>query len=187
MSELRPLREGNPAAVLFGTIGIASQGVGHQDLVESKPLAGIRVRAVWSTPKDYSTDTDQQGSYSFGSLPPDTYRLEVDLPTGLSTWQPNMGKPFMIEVGEGAKGCRADLFALPDGRVSGVVIDAADRRIAGFVTIRPADPKEAEAASRRGGLPGYTTEDGKFFEDFNFKIPMSTNPPKTGPSARLFQ
>jgi protocatechuate 3,4-dioxygenase beta subunit len=113
---------------------------------------------------EYSSKTNQHGAYSFESLPPDTYRLDVDLPAGLSTWQQNMGKPLTVQLGltEASSGCRADLFARPDGRISGVIIDAEGRPVAGFVTIRPADPAEAEAARRRGGLPGYTTENGKF-------------------------
>jgi hypothetical protein len=90
--------------------------------------------------------------------------MEVDLPAGLSTWERNMGKPFTVLVGqaESAAACRADLFARPDGRISGVVVNAAGRPIAGFVIIEPADPREAKAAGRRGGLPGYTTNDGSF-------------------------
>jgi len=164
MRELRAVRDGDGRASLFGTIGIGPRGVGYEDLVESKPLSGIRVRAIGSTPQDYSAKTDEHGAYSFNWLPADTYRLEVDLPAGLSTWQQNTGKPLMVRVsrGEDAVGCRADLFARPDGRISGVVVDSAGRNAAGFVTIRSADPKEAEAASRRGGLPGYTTDDGRF-------------------------
>ena len=163
LRELRKVRDGNPPATLFGTIGIGPRGAGYEDLLESKPLAGIRVRAIGSTTLHYSTTTDHSGAYSFKSLPSGTYRLEMELPKGLSTWQQNRGMPFTVQVGlvgsEG--GCRADLFARPDGRISGVVTDAGGP-IAGFVTVKPDDPEEAEAASRRGGLPGYETEDGNF-------------------------
>ena len=159
--ELRTVRDGRRPAVVFGTIGMGPRGAGYQDLVESKPLANIRVRAVGTT-LDYSTTTDQTGAYSFQSLPSDTYRMEVDLPTGTSTWQRNMGKLLTVQIDENAVGCRADVFARPDGRISGEVLDAVGRRVAGFVTVRPADPKEAELASRRGGLPGYEMDDGTF-------------------------
>ncbi|MEK6279699.1 MAG: carboxypeptidase-like regulatory domain-containing protein [Acidobacteriota bacterium] len=89
--------------------------------------------------------------------------MEVDLPAGMSSWQRNGGETITVKIGmEGLSGCRTDLFARPDGRISGWVVDDTGSGLGGFVTIKPADAKEAEAASRRGGLPGYTTEDGSF-------------------------
>ena len=41
-------------------------------------------------------------------------------------------------------------------------MDATGTRIPGFVTLEPADPKEAAAARQRGGLPGDETDDGSF-------------------------
>jgi len=159
--ELRAVRDGKRRASLFGTIGVGSQGAGDENLIESKVLAGIRVRAIGSNVQAYTTTTNEQGAYSFAWLFPDTYRLEVDWPPGLNTRQQNPGKPLTVQVVSGA-GCRADVFASPDGQISGVVVDSTGRAITGFVTIKPADPKAAEAAGRRGGLPGYSTEDGKF-------------------------
>ena len=96
-------------------------------------------------------------------LPSGSYQVEVDLPSGMSTWQLNRGEKITVTIGgEGVSGCRTDVFARPDGRISGLVVDDAGRGVAGFVTIKPVDPKEAEAASRRGGLPGFDTEDGNF-------------------------
>lgn len=161
--QLRALQSGQPADALFGTIGTAPQGVGYDDLIEAKPLADIRVRAIGDGIPERSTTTDRDGSYSFESLPPGAYRVEVDLPKGMSTWQKNKGETITVTIGpEGSTGCRTDVFARPDGRVTGVVVDDSGRGVPGFVTIKPADPKEAEAASRRGGMSGYTTEDGNF-------------------------
>lgn len=164
MKQLRALRDGVQRASLFGMIGIGPRGVGYEDLIESKALGGVRVRVIGSTPQDYSTTTNEQGAYSFDRLPADTYRLEVDLPAGLSVRQASAGKPLTVQVSRGdeAAGCRADMFARPDGQISGVVVDSAGKGLAGFVTIKPADAKEAAAAMRRGGLPGYSTEDGRF-------------------------
>jgi len=161
--QLRAVRDGRRIADLFGTIGTAPKGVGYEDQVEATPLADIRVRAIGTHTPEISTTTDREGVYSFFSLPPDTYRVEVNLPAGMSTWQRNRGERITVQVGaEGSSGCRSDLFARPDGQVSGWVVDDNGNGLAGFVSIKPADPKEAEAASRRGGLPGYTTEDGSF-------------------------
>lgn len=163
VSQLRTLQSGQRVDDLFGTIGTAPKGVGYDDLVETKPLADVRVRLIGSRSPDRSTATDREGAYSFPSLPSDTYRVEVDLPAGMSTWQRNKGETITVKIGTaGSAGCRTDVFARPDGRISGRVVDDTGSGLAGFVTIRPADPKEAEAAFRRGGLPGYTTEDGNF-------------------------
>lgn len=159
--QLRALRDQQAIATLFGSVGIGPTGARYEDLVDAKTLANVRVRAIDSNKREYTTTTDSEGIYSFNSLRPDKYTIEVDLPSGLSTWQRNTGKSYTVEIKEDAN-CRADLFARPDGRIAGVVMNAKGKRLAGFVTIRPAEAKEAEAANRRGGLPGYTTEDGTF-------------------------
>lgn len=159
--ELRAVRDGKRRASLFGTIGIGPQGAGDEDRIESKGLAGIRVRAIGSNVLAHTTTTNEQGAYSFAWLFPDTYRLEVDWPPGLSTRQPNSSKPLTVQIGSGL-GCRADVFARPEGQISGVVVDSTGRAVAGVVTIKPADPKEAEAAGRFGPRLSCSTEDGKF-------------------------
>ena len=159
--QLRALRDQRAIDTLFGSIGIGPTGVGFEDLIDAKTLANVPVRAIDGNKREYTTTTDSEGIYSFKSLPPDKYTIEVDLPAGLSTWQRNTGESYTVEIKDGAN-CRADLFGRPDGRIAGVVMSAKGKRLAGFVTIRPADAKEAEAANRRGGLPGFTTEDGTF-------------------------
>jgi hypothetical protein len=162
--QLRMASNKSGSATLFGIIGIAPRGVGYEDLIESKALAGVQVRAVGSAGPNYSATTNEQGVYWFDWLPADTYRLEVDLPTGLSTWQQDMGKPLIIPIGntEDSRGCAADVFARPAGRISGVVVDAEGKPVAGFVTIVSVDPKEADKDRHRGGLSGFDTADGKF-------------------------
>jgi hypothetical protein len=147
--QLRALQNSTPADDLFGTIGTAPKGAGYDDLVETKPLADVRVRVIGSRAAERSTTTDKEGVYSFRSLPADTYQVKVDLPSGMSTWQRNQGKTMTIQIGaEGLSGCRTDEFARPDGSISGQVVDDAGVGLPGFVTIQPADPKEAEAAIR---------------------------------------
>lgn len=161
--QLRALQNGQPVDDLFGTIGTGPRGVGYADLVETTPLADVQVRVIGGRSPELATTTDREGVYSFQSLPSDTYQVEVDLPAGMSTWQRNRGDKITVQIGtKGLSGCRTDLFARPNGRISGLLVDDIGQGVAGFVTIKPADPKEAEAAFRRGGLPGYTTEDGNF-------------------------
>lgn len=159
--QLRALRDQRPLDTLFGTIGIGPTGADYEDLIEAKTLANVPVRVIDSNKREYTAKTDSQGFYSFSSLPPDKYTIQVEFPAGLSLWQQNADKPFTVEIKEGAN-CPVNLFARPDGRIAGTVFNANGKGLAGFVTIKPEDPKEAELASRRGGLPGYTTEDGAF-------------------------
>lgn len=159
--QLRALRDQRAIDTLFGSVGIGPTGAGYEDLIETKTLANVSVRVIDSNKREYTKKTDSEGIYSFSSLPPDKYTIEVDLPAGLSTWQRNSGKTYTVEIKENAN-CRANLFGRPDGRIAGIVMSEQGKMLAGFVTIRPADPKEAEVANRRGGLPGYTTEDGTF-------------------------
>ena len=87
------------------------------------------------------------------------------MPAGLSTWQSKTGKPLAIDIDDKDRtgaGCQVDIFSRPDGQISGTVLDATGKGVPGFITIQPADPKEAEIARRHGGLPGCDTEDGNF-------------------------
>ena len=156
---LRSLRDQGRSDDLFGTVGIAPKGSSYASLVEVQPLANVPVRAIRSNGERFSTATDDRGAYGFPYLPSGQYQIEEELPAGLEK------RSFSIDVSPGPKGigCRFDVFARPDGVISGVVIDARTRKpLAGFVTIEPADPVEARAAHQRGGLPGDDAENGSF-------------------------
>lgn len=163
LPQLRALKKGAGVDDLFGMIGATPRDGHYEDLVETKALVDIRVRVIGSRGPERSTTTNRNGVYSFQSLPSDTYRVEVDLPAGMTTWQRNKGETITIRiVNEELTGCSMDLNARPDGLISGRVVDEAGSGVAGYVTIHPTDPKEAEVAGRRGGLPSYITEDGNF-------------------------
>jgi len=165
LKELRAARDGTRFDDLFGTIGIGPTGTGYEDLAEARPLNDVSVLVSGSTGMVFFAKTDEQGAYAFSSLPQGTYHIEPELPAGLSSRQTRTGKPFAIDVddkdGTGA-GCQVDVFSRPDGQISGTVLDASGKGVPGFVTVRPADPKEAEMARRHGGLSGCDTEDGNF-------------------------
>ena len=160
--QLRALQKGERVADLFGMIGTSPVSFAD-DPLEIKPIAGKRVRVIGSRNLEQSTTTDDEGVYSFQDLPVDTYRLEVDPPDGMSTWQRNKGETYKVEIGaQGLSGCPASLSFRPDGRIKGRVVDEDGNGVAGFVTIEPADEKDAELARRRGGTMGYTTDSGEF-------------------------
>ena len=164
MQQLRALAKNAAPATLFGMIGTAPRGAGYADVIESKALAGVKVRAISSKGAEYLATSDEQGAYSFAWLPADTYRLQIDLPAGLSPFQQSDGKPIEITIGneQNSRGCPVDVFARPDGRIEGVVIDADGKPVPGFITLASADPKQAQIDRLRGGLSGFESNDGKF-------------------------
>ena len=162
--QLRALRDGRAVDALFGTIGVGPRGAGYSDLVESKPLADVPVRAIGSDKVAYSTRTDQEGVYSFAILPAGEYTVKVDLPKGYSTWQRNRGELEKVKISDssGAGGCIVNVFSRPDGRISGMVVDNDGKGVAGFISMESVDPKQAETDSVRGGLSASEIEDGSF-------------------------
>jgi len=165
LTELRAIRDGGRVDDLFGTIGIAPGGAGFEDLAEARPLPNVLVRITSSDAEIFSTKTDEHGAFAFAHLPRNMYRIEHDLPVGLSTWQSKTGKPLTVDIydktGTGA-GCQVDVFSRPDGQISGQVVNVSGKGVPGFVTLQPTDPREAQVAIRRGGLPGCDTDDGNF-------------------------
>jgi len=117
------------------------------------------VHATAGSGATFSTQTDGGGADAFPSLPTGKYTITPNLPFGFA----QTPVPLTAEVRANNAACRVDTFARPGGQITGTVVDAAGKAIPGFVTIQPADPAEAAAAQRRGGMPGYETGlDGKF-------------------------
>jgi len=157
--QLRAMQKGERVADLFGAV-ITLPLRFTDDPLDLKPLAGKRVRVIGSRNLEQSTTTDDEGVFSFQNLPADTYRIEVDPPAGMSTWQINQGEAYKVEIGAQG-GCPASVSFSADGRIKGRVVDEQGNGVAGFLTIEPADEKEAAVARRRGTM-GLTTETGEF-------------------------
>lgn len=165
LKQLRAIRDTGHGFDLVGTVFVLPKGAGFADQVESQPLDRVPVHAIGSHGGFFSTLTDQHGAYSFDWLPPDTYNLEATLPSGFMLAQGAAPQPLVITAADKQVsnfGCLVNVFVRPDCQISGTVVDATGTGLPGFVTLEPADPKEAAAARHRGGLPGYETEDGKF-------------------------
>ena len=157
LRELRAARDRKQTDMIFGTVGMAPRGSGFDDLVESRPLAGVPVRATESHGQPVTTQTDELGAYAFTGLASGHYTVEVDLPAGFA----KTGGTGEIEVSSSEAACRIDTFARPDGRIAGMVVDPDGQPMPGFVMLEPADP--AERAKGRGGLSGEDVgADGKF-------------------------
>lgn len=159
LPELRAWRDHRRLDDLFGVVLQAPKGSGFDDLVESKPLAGVTVQAIGMYGQSYSAQTDAMGAFAFPSLPAGMYMVRADLPVGLMLLS---GDASADVAGEGSA-CALSRSAKPDGRIEGIVVDATGKPMRGFVTIQPSDPQEAAEARRRGGLPGYdVAADGLF-------------------------
>ena len=160
--QLRALQNGGRVADLFGMIGTWPIAF-TDDPEDIKPLAGKQVRVIGRNKFERSVITDDEGVFSFETLPTGKYRIEVDAPVGMSTWQLNKGQFYDVDIrSQRASGCPVSLTFSADGRIKGRVVDEDENGLAGFVTIEPVDEKEAEIAKWRVGPIGYTTETGEF-------------------------
>jgi len=160
--QLRASQKGGRGFALFGLVRRFPAHFGVEP-VEVEALDARRVRVIGSNNFELSTMTDQEGVFSFPTLPVDTYRLEVDPPpSGMSNWHMNRNVPATVEIGIGDWGCSASLSFVAVGMIKGQVVDDYGHSLAGVVTLEPADEKEAEAARHGGGLISSTTDTGEF-------------------------
>ena len=165
LMELRAIRDRGHGFELFGTVFVLPKGAGSVDQIESQPLERVSVRAVGNHGSLFSTATDSHGAYSLDWLPPDTYNLEETLPAGFTVAEGAAPQPIIITAADKRAsnfGCLVNVYVSPDCQISGTVVNATGAPMPGFVTLEPADPKEAAAARQRGGLRGDESEDGHF-------------------------
>jgi len=82
------------------------------------PVQGVRILFEGSN-KQFESKTNPAGKYTISGLPPGTYKVRIDLPEGLSIYNPE------VEVKVYDRGCgRAFFFVEPDTRLTGIVLDA---------------------------------------------------------------
>jgi hypothetical protein len=132
LCELRAIRDGQPVDSLFGTVGLLSrEGNPSLRLTKMRPLGDVSVRVIDSAGRVRSTQTDERGVYAFEWLPPESYRIELDLP---AEWGPlSVGADSTSAVDLTGRdptriGCRADIRALPDEPISGTASETSSRR-----------------------------------------------------------
>jgi len=112
-------------------------------LTNMRPLAEVSVRVIDSEGRVRSTKTDELGVYAFGWLPPETYRIEQDLPAGLWALSEGVDKVLTFDLTDKDAtriGCRADIRARPEKEISGMVADSQGR--SGFMASQPLDASE---------------------------------------------
>jgi len=147
LPELRAIRDGQPLDSLFGAVSLLSSKADRPllSLTKMRPLGDVAVRVTDSTGRVRSTKTDERGVYAFEWLPPDSYRIEQDLPAGLRAVSDRADKTLVVDLTDKEVtriGCRADIRARYDGQISGTVLDSQGRGVESFQGSKPLDPNK---------------------------------------------
>ena len=113
---IRGLSKAATGGTIFGEVRLQRPSRGYEEKLP--PVANVRI--VFEGPnKPLETKTDPAGKYTVSGLPPGTYKVKIDLPTGLSIYNPE------VEVKVHDRGCgQAFFFVEPDTRLAGKVLDA---------------------------------------------------------------
>jgi hypothetical protein len=99
-------------------------------LTKIRPLGDVSVRVTDGAGRVRSTKTDELGVYAFEWLPPETYRIEQDLPAGLWALSDGVDKTLTVDLTSKDAtqiGCRADIRARTEKEISGMVTDSQGR------------------------------------------------------------
>lgn len=113
-------------------------------LTKMRPLADVSVRVTDSEGRVRSTTTNELGVYAFEWLPPESYRIDQDLPAGLQALSEEADKALTVDLREKDAtriGCRADIRARTEKEISGMVADSLGR--GGFTASQPLRASEA--------------------------------------------
>jgi protocatechuate 3,4-dioxygenase beta subunit len=109
---------------VFGTVTLTQNSFGTTPRIDRKPVeVPVRLSGGGRT----VTTTSTGGRYAFDALAPGRYVVDFLGPAGYGGWAPSRE----IEI-QNARACAETNFSMsPDGRITGRVIDAAGRGIAG--------------------------------------------------------
>ena len=132
LRELRAIRDGQPVDSLFGTVSLLSPLTEPWllSLPKMHPLADVSVRVTDSEGHVRSTTTNELGVYAFEWLPPESYRIDQDLPAGLQALSRGTDKALTVDLREKNAtliGCRADIRTRSDKEILGMVADSQGR------------------------------------------------------------
>lgn len=164
LRELRAAAAGTKIPDLSGRVATAPSQA-YAITGNSKPLPDIPVVAtVDRTGERYRAVTDEDGVYSFFSLPPAAYTLSLELPQRLTTDYDGPGTPITISVpdagGIGAS-CKREVDVYPTGSIPGRILDAEGHGIPGSVYVYPT-PSESVLADHEWASMARVGPDGWF-------------------------
>jgi len=113
---IRELSKAPPGGTIFGEVRL--RRASHAYEYRLPPVKDVRI--LFEGPnKNFESKTNFEGKYTISGLPPGTYKVRIDLPDGLSVYNPE------AEVKVYDRGCgQAFFFVEPDTRLTGRVLDA---------------------------------------------------------------
>ncbi|HET8669792.1 MAG TPA: hypothetical protein VFM05_03935 [Candidatus Saccharimonadales bacterium] len=113
---IRGLSTAPPGGTVLGEVRLRRASHTYENKLPS--IQGIRI-LLEGPNKKLEAETNSEGKYSISGLPPGTYKVRIDLPDGLSTYNPE------TEVKVYDRGCGQAFFHVePDTRLTGRVLDA---------------------------------------------------------------
>jgi len=110
---IRGLPNAAPGGTIFGEVRLRNS----ENEYPWPPVKDARL--LFAGPKQFEGKTNDDGEYTVSGIPPGKYKVRVDLPEGLSTYESE------LELDVQDRGCREVFFlAEPDTRITGKVLDA---------------------------------------------------------------
>jgi hypothetical protein len=145
LRELRALRDRRPVDSLFGTVSLLSPLTEPWllSLTKMRLLADVSVRVTDSEGRVRSTTTNELGVYAFEWLPPESYRIEQDLPAGLRALSQGADKALTVDLREENAtliGFRPDIRTRSEKVISGTVANSQGR--GGYTASQPLSASE---------------------------------------------
>lgn len=109
----RGLSKAAPGGMILGEVRLR-----RGDMWPWQPVQDVRILLQGSN-KQVEAKTNRAGKYTISGLPPGVYKVKIDLPEGLSIYNPE------VEVEVHDRGCAQAFFSVePDTRLTGKVLDA---------------------------------------------------------------
>ena len=112
----RGLSKAAAGATISGEVRLERANYQYPD--KMPPVKDVKILLAGPN-KQFETKTNAEGKYSMSGLPPGTYKVRIDLPEGLSIYNPE------VEVEVHDRGCGEAFFHVePDTQITGKVLDA---------------------------------------------------------------
>lgn len=173
IEELRTRASGGRMPDLNGQV-FSVEGITQSQLDETKPLANIAVTITSQTDgTTLHTTTDTSGIYTVPALPPDTYRIDFDLPSRRVALQIDGDQPITVTIpnsaGTGAN-CHVNMAAAPSGSISGQIVDTSGAGVAGWVSAYPVTQSDRLSSAASIGTDPQGRFTLRFLRDGDYRI-----------------
>lgn len=113
---IEALSKAPPGGTISGEVGLRRPA--QPDVYPWPPVKDVKI-LIKGPDKQFERKTDSEGKFSISGLTPGTYKVSIELPDGLSIYNPE------VELKVIDRGCRGTYFLVePDTRITGKVLDA---------------------------------------------------------------